>query len=99
MDVTESSATLMIRQASEEDAGRYTVTVCNELGADSFEISVSVVGEWVRSWPNIYGFGSGYSRIAANANSSLLPLWPPATAVAEVARFGHGSAQRKMSLH
>ena len=45
MDATESSATLTIRQASEEDAGRYTINVCNEFGMDSFEISVSVVGE------------------------------------------------------
>ncbi|XP_071792535.1 protein Obscurin-like isoform X2 [Asterias amurensis] len=43
MDATESSATLTIRKASEEDAGRYTINVCNALGTDSFEISVSVV--------------------------------------------------------
>ncbi|XP_038047057.1 myosin light chain kinase, smooth muscle-like isoform X3 [Patiria miniata] len=43
IDVTESAATLVIRQADEGDGGRYTLSVCNELGGDCFEISVSVV--------------------------------------------------------
>ncbi|XP_022101402.1 myosin light chain kinase, smooth muscle-like isoform X2 [Acanthaster planci] len=43
IDVTDSTTTLVVRQANEADAGRYTLSVCNELGGDCFEISVSVV--------------------------------------------------------
>lgn len=46
IEVTDQSTTLIVRNATEEDAAQFTLTLENPYGSDTFSVNVTVIGRY-----------------------------------------------------